>query len=85
MNAAGIFYLYAHSKIWAWKGREMSEKEFRWSLGKAWNIPKKIQPLILKEMELLGLVKREGDMVRMTHPLFNEEDCNFYYQKLKIF
>lgn len=82
---AGIFYLYIHSKIWKWKGTEMTESEFRSALGEAWNIPKKIQPLLLKELELMGMVKRDGKSVKLTNPLFNEEDCNFYYQKLKIF
>lgn len=81
----GIFYLYAHSKIWKWKGKEMPEKEFRSAFGEAWNIPKKIQPLLLKELEMEGMIKREGNMVRLTNPLFNEDDCNFYYEKLKIF
>mgnify|MGYP001573279808 CR=1 FL=1 len=82
---AGIFYFYIHSKIWKWKGKKMKESEFRSALGEAWNIPKKIQPLIKKELELMGMIKQEGINIIMTHPLFDEEDSNFYYEKMGLF
>lgn len=82
---AGIFYLYIHSKICKWKGKQMDEKEFRSALGEAWNIPKKIQPLIKKELEMMGMIKQDGQKVIMIDPLFNEDDMNFYYEKLGIY
>ena len=80
-----IWYLYVHSEIYRWKGKEMKESEFRSSFSE-WRVPKKIVPLIIKEMELIGLIKREKrNQVILIEPLFNKDDCNFYYEKLKIF
>ena len=80
-----IWYLWIHSKIWKWKGNEMPEKEFRSALGEGWNVAKKIQPLILKEFEILGMIKKENGMIRLTNPLFDEEDCNIYYERAGLF
>jgi len=81
----GIWYLYVHSEIYKWKGKEMSETDFRSSLFE-WRIPKRIIPLIMKELEMLGLIKREKrNLIVLTEPLFDKDDCNFYYEKLKIF
>ena len=83
----GIYYLYIHSKLYKWKGKEISESEFRWSLSKvAGNIPKRILPLIEKEMEICGLIKKnKRNQIILVEPMFNEDDCNLYYEKLKIF
>lgn len=51
-------YLYFHSKIIDWKGREMSEKEFLSSFYQ-WRMPKTLRHLIAKEMKEMGLIKIE--------------------------
>ncbi len=51
-----IIYLYFHSKILKWKGKEMNEKEFLSSFFQ-WRIPKPLRRLIMKEMEKMGLLE----------------------------
>ncbi len=51
-----IIYLYFHSIIMKWKGREMSEKEFR-SCFFQWRIPKSLRFQIMKDMEKSGLIE----------------------------
>jgi len=82
---AGIFYLYIHSEIYKWKGKEMTETDFRSSLFE-WRIPRKLLPLIQKEMELNGLIKKtKRNNITLIKPLFDKDDCNFYYRKLNLF
>ena len=50
-----IIYLYFHSKILNWKGKEMTEKEFK-SCFFQWRIPKTLRYLIMKEMEKNNLI-----------------------------
>ncbi len=81
-----IFYLYLHSKLWVMtKGEVVSEKDLKIMLFQ-WKIPKTIRPLILKEMELLGLIKEEGRrLIKLNRPIFNEDEVNKYYELLNIF
>ncbi len=81
-----IFYLYLHSKLWEMtKGEIVSEKDLKTMLFQ-WKIPKTIRPLILKEMELLGLIKEEGRrLIKLNRPTFNEDEVNKYYELLNIF
>ncbi len=81
-----IFYLYLHSKLWEMtKGEVVSEKDLKTMLFQ-WKIPKTIRPLILKEMELLGLIKEEGRrLIKLNRPTFNEDKVNEYYELLNIF
>jgi hypothetical protein len=80
----GIFYLYTHSKIYHWKGKTILESDFRSSFSQ-WKIPKKIRYLIVKEMECMGLLKRKGDYIELVEPMFNEDDCNLYFEKLGLY
>lgn len=59
-----IIYLYFHSIIYEWKGKEMTEKEFR-SCFFQWRIPKNLRYRLAQEMEELGLIKIEGRMVKL--------------------
>ncbi len=81
-----IFYLYLHSKLWEMtKGEIISEKDLKTMLFQ-WKIPKTIRPLIVKEMELLGLLKEEGRrLIKLNRPTFNEDKVNEYYELLNIF
>jgi hypothetical protein len=75
-----IIYLYFHSRILTWKGKEMTEKEFKSSLFQ-WRIPKTLRYLIMKEMEKIGLLKVEKGKVYMNNYYFDEDkikkDINF--------
>jgi len=68
-----IIYLYFHSKILNWKGKEMTEKEFLSCLFQ-WRIPKTLRYVIMKEMEKMGLLKIEKKIVYMNNYYFNENN-----------
>lgn len=67
-----IIYLYFHSKILNWKGKEMREKEFL-SCFSQWRVPKTLRYLIMKEMEKAGLLKIEKKTIYMNNYYFNED------------
>ncbi len=81
-----IYYLYLHSKIWEMaRGNSIKEKELKKYLFQ-WKIPEKIKILIIKELIILGLLKKEKKYVlKIERPKFNEESLNEYYHKLGIF
>ncbi len=81
-----IYYLYLHSKIWEMtRGNSIPEKELKKYLFQ-WKIPEKIRVLIIKELIILGLLKKEKKYVlKIERPKFNEESLNEYYHKLGIF
>lgn len=66
-----IIYLYFHSKILNWKGKEMVEKEFLSSFFQ-WRIPKTLRYVIMKEMEKIGLLRIEKRIVYMNNYYFDE-------------
>jgi hypothetical protein len=59
-----IIYLYFHSKILNWKGKRVSDKEFKSCLFQ-WRIPKNLRDPIMREMEKLGLIKTEKRQVEL--------------------
>ena len=79
----GIFYLIIHSTIYQWKGKKVNIGEFKNALHE-WRIKKEDRPLIVKEMELLGLIKRKGEYYELAEPMYYEKDRNFYYEKLGL-
>ena len=51
-----------------------------------WKIPKRLRYLILKELELLGLIKLNGRRrTNIKEPIFDEEDLNEYYEELDVY
>lgn len=70
-----IIYLYFHSKILKWKGKEMSEKEFK-SCFFQWRIPKNLRYLIMKEMEKIGLIEIKNKIIYMNNYYFDENWIN---------
>ncbi len=66
-----IIYLYFHSKILSWKGKEMSEKDFK-SCFFQWRIPKDLRPQIMKEMEGIGLIKINKKRVNIKNYYFKD-------------
>lgn len=97
MKELYVWYLYVHSEIykgfrWKWEvkeskdnTKEMTETDFRNSLSE-WRVPKVLTPLIQKEMEMIGLIKKEKrNLIILNKPMFDKEDCNYYYKKLNLF
>lgn len=81
-----IFYLYLHSKLWEMtKGEVVSEKDIKKMLFQ-WKIPTNLRILIIKEMQILGLIEKEKRFnLKLNRPKFNEENINKYYRLLKVF
>ena len=81
-----IFYLYVHYKIWDLiKGECISKKEFKKHLFQ-WKIPKELRPLIIKEMEMLGLIKKRGRYeLKIVRPSFNDQSHKEYYEQFNIY
>ena len=81
-----IFYLYLHAKLYeGLLTTEASIKDLKKSLFQ-WKIPRKLRPLIIKELEILKLIEINGGYIaKFNKPEFKEEDYNKYYQKLGLF
>lgn len=80
-----IFYLYLHSKMWGLTEDGMiSILEAKWLMHQ-WRIPKNIRHLILKEMEILKLIEKQGNLLRLKKSDFNIEDLRKYSSILNIF
>ena len=84
-----VLYMYLHSRLWGYK-KEMSEKELKIYLCKGWRVPKLLVPLIIKEFQELGYIKKEKRNQRnpiflVSLPEFNEDKINELYEKFKIF
>lgn len=58
MKGIPILYLYLHSRILSWKGKVMTEKQFKTCFFQ-WRIPKNLRPILMKEMERYGLLEIE--------------------------
>ena len=86
VNIPHIFYLYLHSKLWEMtKGEVVAEKDIKKMLFQ-WKIPSNLRVLIIREMELLGLLKKEKRFtIRLNRPEFNEDEVMKYYELLKVF
>jgi hypothetical protein len=81
-----IFYLYLHSKLKEHAERNlMSLNEFKWRMFQ-WKIPKQIKPLIVREMELLELIKKKGKRkIRFLDSGFRLDNLNNFFQQLNLF
>jgi len=82
-----ILYLYIHAKLKSLLGNQIicHEKELRSYLFQ-WRIPLSLRPLIIKEMELLGLIKRKNRfIIEINNSKFNFEDIRGYYEELGLY
>jgi hypothetical protein len=81
-----IFYLYLHSKLLeSTENNYITTTEAEWKMFQ-WKIPKNIRPLILKEMEILGLLNHEGRrLLKLNKSEFKIDDINKYSTLLNIF
>lgn len=80
----GILYLGLHNQLVKKFGAnsEISRKEFFTKLGKHGQIPMQLRPIVIKEMEVKGLIKRVNrDVLRiLAIEIDIERDCNKLYQ-----
>ena len=69
--------------------RVISQKEFAIILGQLYHIPKKLRVLVLREMEILGMLKRlntRDNSIEIFPVLHDPEiDCREYFEKLKVY
>ena len=80
-----VLYLFLHSKIFHRFGYATNRKEVS-SYMFEWRIPKKLRPLILREMIIMELIKKVDKMaLEITKPKFNEEDLSKYYEMLGFY
>lgn len=81
-----IYYLYLHSKIWEKaNGGSISYRDLKKYLFE-WKLPKKIRPLIIRELVILGFLEKVNKrIINVKRPEFKEEKINEYYDKLNIF
>ena len=83
MKIPYIYYRYLHSKIFQkFKGNESTPKEIRKFLYH-WRIPEKLRPLIIKELEILGLIFKKGNKLKIERPTIYEENINDYYKEFR--
>jgi len=80
-----VLYLYIHSVLKNHSDcNKMSEKEFRSFLFQ-WKIPESIRPLVIREMEILGLIERKNRfLIKFNKPQFNKEDITEFYEELEM-
>ena len=85
MKIPCVFYLYLHSKIFQKQnGKPILYKSLINYLYE-WRIPKKLRPLIIKELVILGLIKRARYTYEIEKPKIYEENINKYYDMLGMF
>lgn len=74
-----IIYLYFHAKILNWKGKEMTDKEFK-SCFFQWRIPKNLREPIMKEMQKIGLIDKEKRTIKLNDFYFEESKKEIDYK-----
>lgn len=79
-----IFYLYLASKLKEITKGYSTTKQLK-ELLFHWRVPRPMRCLIIRELELLNLIKIDNDIVKFKDTYFSEEKLSKYYQKLKIF
>ena len=81
----GIYYLYLHSKVYEkTHGNSIHYRELLLYLYQ-WKIPKKLRPLIIKELKELELIKKNKHEFELARPLIHEDNINEYYEKMGMY
>ncbi len=84
----GLLYISLHNLLRKKVGfdRYISRKDFFTILGKHFLVPKNVRVVVIKEMEIRGLMKKEGKELRILDcDLDIERDVNKFFQKVGIF
>jgi len=84
MEIPCVYYLYLHSKIFEKFKIAVSYKDIKKFLFE-WRIPQKLRPLIIKELEILKLIKKKKNTYELKKPQIYEENVNKYYEMLGMF
>jgi len=84
-----ILYLCLHNLLKKRHGigEEITRKELFCELGKHFLVPKKVKPLIIKEMEELKLLKKQtnGAILILKCEYDLEKDANMFYEQIGLF
>ena len=66
---------------------EITRKELFCELGKHFLVPKKIKPVIIKEMEEIKLIEKKpnGNIMLLKCDIDLEKDANKFYEKYGIY
>jgi len=84
-----ILYLCLHNLLKKRYGvnNTITKKELFCELGKHYLVPKKLRPIIIKEMEEVCLLKQEssGSITLLKCDIDLENDANKFYERFKIF
>ncbi len=85
----GLLYLSLHNQInkTCKMDKIISREQFFTILGKHFLVPKNIRDCEIKEMILMGLIKKQekGKYEILEYDLNIEEDANKFYQTLELF
>ena len=84
-----LLYLCLHNLLKRRYGfnREITRKELFCELGKHYLVPKKLRPVIIKEMEEIELIKLNdnGTVLILKCEFDLEDNANDFYKHFKIF
>jgi len=85
----GILYLSLHNLLRKKVGvnREISKKDFYCMVGKHFLVPKNIRAVIIKEMEIRGLVKQQNKdtITVLSCDIDLEKNPNKFFQNMGIY
>ncbi len=82
-----VLYFYIHNKLKEKfsKGVVVTTKEAMSYLFE-WRIPENIRPIIIKELEILGLIERVGRRsIKINSSSFELDDLREFYKELGIY
>ena len=81
-----IFYFYLHYKLREkFKDMPVSTKEVMSFLFE-WRLPTNIRPVIIKELEVLGMIERiNKKIIKMRSSDFTPEDVREFYEAVEIY
>lgn len=88
-----IFYLCVQKKAherWAGKSKVIPKESFMRMLGETYHIPKKLRPVVMKEMENQKMIRilgttRNNNVELLPLEFDPEEKANTFYRQLGMF
>lgn len=80
-----VLYLYLHLKIYQkTKGNHLISIKDAKSYLHEWRLPKKIRTIVIKEMELMGLVQKTNkNILEVKRPLVNIDIYDNYFKVMQ--
>lgn len=76
-----IFYFYIHDTLYRLsRGRPVKKRIIVGRLGTCWKIPKRLCPLIVRELEMLNLIEiRSRNIVYFNRPILELDNISLLY------